>query len=184
MSASTVEGLPDHGLPEIAFIGRSNVGKSSLLNCLTRSAGLARVSRTPGRTQLLNLFVFEDRWAFVDLPGYGFARLAHDHRDAMQRMVHGYFRERVGLAGVVLLVDARRERPTEDDEGAVAELLRLGRRVLVVATKIDVVAKNVRRQRLSEIERALGLDAGSVLGVSAVTGDGRGQLVAALRELG
>ena len=107
-SARRVTQLPALGLPEVAFTGRSNVGKSSLIGRVLKQPRLVRTSRTPGRTQLLNLFVFDERVALMDLPGYGYAKLSKAARAEMDQMVQEYLAQRDTLCGVVQLVDARR----------------------------------------------------------------------------
>jgi GTP-binding protein len=182
-SAPTVSGLPALGLPEIAFAGRSNVGKSTLLGTVLRQPRLVRTSRTPGRTQLLNLFSFEDRMALVDLPGYGYAKLSKTKRRMLQEAIRGYIAEREGLLGVVLLLDARRESVTDDDRRIVEWVLQHERGLLVTLTKIDLVAKNRRLHHVRRIEKALGIPAGQALACSGQTGEGRDELVAQLSEL-
>ena len=105
---------PPSGLPEVAFAGRSNVGKSSLLNRLVRRRALARVSRTPGRTQEINFFRVNDAFILVDLPGYGYARVSKERREQWRPLIEGYLSSSPGLRGVVQLIDARHE-PTADD---------------------------------------------------------------------
>ena len=109
VSNSRVEKCPTTGLPEYAFIGRSNVGKSSLINMLTGRKGLAMTSQKPGKTQLINHFIINKEWHFVDLPGYGYARLSKDGRDGLRRMIEDYVLERRELVCLFVLLDARLE---------------------------------------------------------------------------
>ena len=109
VSNSRVEKCPTTGLPEYAFIGRSNVGKSSLINMLTGRKGLAMTSQKPGKTQLINHFIINKEWHLVDLPGYGYARLSKDGRDGLRRMIEDYVLERRELVCLFVLLDARRE---------------------------------------------------------------------------
>ena len=109
VSNSRVEKCPTTGLPEYAFIGRSNVGKSSLINMLTGRKGLAMTSQKPGKTQLINHFIINKEWHLVDLPGYGYARLSKDGRDGLRRMIEDYVLERRELVCLVVLLDARLE---------------------------------------------------------------------------
>lgn len=109
VSNSRVEKCPTTGLPEYAFIGRSNVGKSSLINMLTGRKGLAMTSQKPGKTQLINHFVINKEWHLVDLPGYGYARLSKDGRDGLRRMIEDYVLERRELVCLFVLLDARLE---------------------------------------------------------------------------
>lgn len=182
-SAARVGTLPQLELPEFAFIGRSNVGKSSLLGMVLRRPKLVRTSRTPGRTQLINLFSFEDRMLLADLPGYGYAALSKEKRAAMQRMIHEYLEQRLQLRGVVQLLDARREEVSEEDRGVAEWVLAQGKQLLVVLTKIDLIPKNRRRHQAQLIEASLGVPRGCALTCSAETGEGRAELVARLGEL-
>ncbi|MEL6546784.1 MAG: ribosome biogenesis GTP-binding protein YihA/YsxC [Myxococcota bacterium] len=175
--------LPEHGLPEIAFIGRSNVGKSSALGALLKKPDMVRTSKTPGRTQLLNLFRFERKIAFVDLPGYGFAKLSKRQREKLSVMVRDYLAEREGLRGVVVLLDARRDGPSPEDYKVVEWILEHERPILIVLTKIDLVPKNKRLNHVTRYEKAFGLERGSVLTFSAVSGEGRDGLIQQLRGI-
>ncbi|MEO1170974.1 MAG: ribosome biogenesis GTP-binding protein YihA/YsxC [Myxococcota bacterium] len=175
--------LPTHGLPEIAFIGRSNVGKSSMLGALLKKPDLVRTSKTPGRTQLLNLFRFDGRIALVDLPGYGFAKLSKKQREKLSVMVRDYLADRDGLRGVVVLMDARREGPSEEDYRVVEWISEHERPILIVLTKIDLVPKNRRLTHIRRFEKAFGLEPGAVLTFSASSLEGRDDLVRQLLEI-
>ncbi len=162
---------PVLGVPEVAFAGRSNVGKSSLLNALVGRRGLARTSRTPGRTRQLNFFVLNDRIGFVDLPGYGYAAGSEAERRSWGPLVEQYLRERETLRGVVVIVDARRGLETEEIEllGFLAEV---GRPACLVATKLDKLGRGEATRALRRLEGVAG-GAVPVLGFSARSGDGR-----------
>jgi len=160
-------------LPEVAFLGRSNVGKSSLLNALLGRV-VARVSSTPGKTQLLNVFRLPGLY-LLDLPGYGFARASHAERRRFRQLIEGVLREREGLSGVVWLLDIR--HPPSQDDLEIRELLRETRRpVLAVLTKADKLPRGQRRR--AALERALVLELApeEVLVASSRTGEGVAEL--------
>ncbi len=171
------------GLPEAAFIGRSNVGKSSLLARILKQPKLVRTSRTPGRTQMLNLFVFEERMALVDLPGYGYAKLPKTKRQALSNLINDYIRERQGLLGVVQVLDVRREKVTDLDRELADLVIQSGRRLLIALTKIDLVPKNRRVHHVRRIEKDLGLPSGLAVAVSAKSGEGRSEIISRLLDL-
>jgi GTP-binding protein len=143
-------------LPEIAFIGRSNVGKSSLLNALVGRPGLARVSGSPGKTTLLNFYRLPAMY-LVDLPGYGFARASKGARAGYRKLVTGYLRTRSSLAGIVWLLDIRHQ-PSADDLEMQQLLTESGRPVLAVFTKADKLTRSGLSLRANELAEALGLD--------------------------
>jgi len=165
-------------LPEIAFAGRSNVGKSSLINRLARSSGLARTSRTPGRTQQINFFVGRDEIVFADLPGYGFARVPPAVKESWKGLVEGYLEKREDLRGVVVLVDVRRGLQ-EEDARLVDYLDAVGREVVLVATKVDKVGRAEREKRLGAIRGARP----GAIGFSSTCGEGEAALWSELRRL-
>ncbi len=158
------------GLPEVAFLGRSNVGKSSLLNSLLQRRSLARTSNTPGRTQSINFFHVNGRFCFADLPGYGFAKVPKSMRSEWGRMAEEYLRERQELVLSIHLVDVRHE-PTELDRQLHEWLMSQYKPQLIVATKADKLSKNELLRSLSVIEKSL--PGVSVLPFSAKTGKGR-----------
>jgi GTP-binding protein len=175
----------DPPLPEIAFIGRSNVGKSSLLNALVGRPGLARVSGSPGKTTLLNFYRLS-RLYLVDLPGYGFARSSKSAREGYRKLLHGYLETRPTLAGIVWLLDIRRDLSREDRE--MRELLtESARPVLPVFTKADKLTRSALHTRERELAQALDLTPDQVAVTSSRTGTGiadlaESVLAAALRE--
>lgn len=173
---------PESTLPEIAFAGRSNVGKSSLLNALVRRRAFARVSRTPGRTREINFFRVNDQFVLVDLPGYGFARVAKAQRAEWRPLIEDYLRHTSQLRGMVLLVDSRRE-PSADDRAMLALLAELEVPTLVAITKMDKFGPQVGQERVNTIVAALELDPAQVIPVSARTGTGRDELAAAIVDL-
>ena len=182
---------PRGATPEVAFVGRSNVGKSSMLNALTRRKGLARVSNTPGRTRALQFFDVSYRptpaarpraLRLCDLPGYGFAKVSKAERDAWAAMIEDYLRERDVLRAVVLIVDARHP-PSESDLDAAGFLASAGRRVIVAATKMDKLTKARQGAALAEVEKAMGLPRGEAVPFSAVEGTGSEKLWARLAAI-
>jgi GTP-binding protein len=167
------------GRPEVAFVGRSNVGKSSLLNRLLGRKGLARTSSTPGRTQAVNYFLINRRFYFVDLPGYGYAKAGKEDRREWAARVEGYFREALP-ALLVLLVDGN-VGATKLDEQAYEYLCGLEAEVLVVATKVDRFSRGRWPLVTRDIRNALNLSSEiPVLPVSARSGDGIKELWGAI----
>ena len=161
---------PDH--PEIAIVGRSNVGKSSLINALVGQDGLARTSRTPGRTRLVNWFQIDSArpFHFVDLPGYGFAQVSLAMKESWRPLIEAYLGERKSLAGVMLLIDIR--RGVGDEELDFVPWLEERKTPFVVAlTKSDKLAKNKRMLEVTKVRKDLGLRR-DPLAVSAQTSDG------------
>ena len=156
---------------EIAFVGRSNVGKSSLINALANRRQLARVSNTPGSTQLINLFVLPSGGAVVDLPGYGYAKVPGREKAGWQRMIEDYLLERESLDLVMVLVDGE-IGPTKLDVQMLDWLRQNGVPHTVVATKLDKVKPSKLATRKKELAKAAGLDPGDVMWVSASKGTG------------
>src|SRR5438270_3540542 len=173
---------PDSSLPEIAFAGRSNVGKSSLLNSLVRRKSFARVSRTPGRTREINFFRVNNAFVLVDLPGYGYARVSKERRATWKPLMENYLRQTPQLRGIVLLLDIRRE-PSEDDRAMLDFLAETEVPTIVALTKTDKLSRAAAAVRAGEISQALALDADQVIPFSAVTGDGRVELLEAIAQL-
>jgi len=166
-SAVNKAGFPSSGLPEVAFVGRSNVGKSSLLNRLAGQRGLAHVSRTPGRTRMVNFFEVAGRYRLVDLPGYGYARAPETLRAGWEDLVLAYLTGRESLVLNLLLVDARRD-PLPNDLKALGLLSSSGRPVVVVATKVDKLKSSQAASRLRQLSQAFGGD-GEVPGMPCST---------------
>jgi GTP-binding protein len=161
------------GLPEIAFLGRSNVGKSSLINSLLLRKGLARTSNTPGRTQSINFFLINERFYFVDLPGYGYAKVPKTMRSDWGRMAEEYLSKRATLALSVQLVDSR-HKPTELDVQLNEWLVFHEKAHIVAATKADKLSSNQLRKSLAVIESQL--PESGVIAYSSQTGKGRDAL--------
>lgn len=182
------EQFPSGNLPEIAFVGRSNVGKSSLINSLLHRRDLAKVSRTPGKTRAVNWFLIStsdpdlSQFYLVDLPGYGFAKVSKSIRAQWAPLIESYLTGRASLLGVVLLVESR--VVTDQDRQTIAWLRSIGRNPLVVATKADKLKPSERVRTLRQTHLDLGLLEGEMLiPYSSVTGDGRDRVWGALRDL-
>jgi len=176
LSAHAEDQFPRDGRPQVAFVGRSNVGKSSLMNKLLNRKGLARTSSTPGRTRSVNLFLIDGRFYFADLPGYGFAKAGHDERQRWADLVESYLAHALPGAQVVLLVDAY-VGATPLDVQAYEYLMSFNAPVTVAATKADKIARGKRAKAMTEIRRTLALPEGAdPIPVSAKTGEGMGQL--------
>jgi GTP-binding protein len=173
---------PESTLPEIAFAGRSNVGKSSLLNRLIHRKKFARVSNTPGRTREVNFFRVNDAFILVDLPGYGYARVSKEKRAEWRPLIESYMRGSEQLRGIVHLLDSRHD-PTSDDRQMLDFLSEIGVPTIVVLTKIDKLTSKQRAERVFAIARDLALDAEQVIPFSAVTGEGRDDLASAVESL-
>ena len=171
-------------LPHVAFWGRSNVGKSSLINVLlgrTRRK-VARVSARPGKTQTLNFYIVNGRFVLVDLPGFGYAKVSRTLRESWQRLVRDYLKRSRELAGVVLLLDARRD-PAPADLAAVELLGEVGLPALIVVTKIDKTRKSAREQRIARLREQLAVSKDQLVVSSARTGEGRDELLGAIGGL-
>lgn len=187
-SCVTPEQFPSGQLHEIAFVGRSNVGKSSLINSLLNRRDLAKVSRTPGKTRAVNVFLIStsdpalSQFHLVDLPGYGFAKVSKSVRTQWGPLLEDYLVDRAPLLGVVMLVDSR--VVTDQDRQTIAWLRSIRRNPLVVATKVDKLKPSERVRTLRQTHRALGLAEGEMLiPYSSVTGDGRERVWGALRDM-
>lgn len=173
--AAAWEQLPDDGRPEIAFMGRSNVGKSSLINSVLGRKSLAYTSKSPGKTRQFNYFLVDGRFFVVDLPGYGYAKGARSERDAWERLRERYLSERRPLRGVIQLVDARHP-PMDSDVAEIERLAEIGQPHLLVLTKVDKLSGNGRaqaQQRMNDSLANLDVERSVVL-TSAKTGRGIG----------
>lgn len=184
-SAVNKEQYPQVDLPEIVFMGRSNVGKSSLINSLTRVNNLARVSSQPGKTQTINFFEVgvkiaeaDERKAFylVDLPGYGYAKTGKERRKIWSKFIEEYLLNSVRLQFVCQLIDIRHE-PMASDVEMFQWLVKNNIPVLVIATKADKIGKNARNKNIAAIKRKLGIQEISVLPYSSLKNEGRSDLL-------
>jgi GTP-binding protein len=174
-SAVTPEQYPPADLPEVAFAGRSNVGKSSLINRILNRKKLVRTSKTPGRTQLLNFFEINGIYRFVDLPGYGYAKVPDEVRRRWRPMVETFLTARANMRGIVLLFDLRR-MPSQEDMAFWDWLQAKGIAVIAVITKVDKLSKNKRNKQVVSIAKTLGCKPKELLQFSAMSGEGRDQI--------
>lgn len=177
-SASAIKGLPEENLPEIVFVGRSNVGKSSLLNSLCARRGLAKTSSTPGKTRLINFFLINDSFYFVDLPGYGYAHVGHAERESWGQLLSDYVRYRKGISLVVLLVDSRHPGMAMDVE--MMEFLAYCQRPYgIVMTKFDKLSQSEKSKARKAME-SCAAKAEFIVNYSSFSGAGRSELLARL----
>ena len=175
-SMSAFGDFPGQGLPEIAMVGKSNVGKSSLINNMTGNSRLARTSAEPGKTRLVNLYLINEAFFLVDLPGYGFARAPKQEKQKWAEMIEGYLRGSTHLKRVFQLVDIR-HAPTEDDQLMVEYLRHYEIPFTVVATKADKLSKAQRGRSVPVICRTLGVQPWEVMVHSSKDGTGRDKLL-------
>jgi len=175
--------LPDV-LPQVAFAGRSNVGKSSLINRLLRRnrKKVAKVSGQPGKTQTLNFYRVNDQFHLVDLPGFGFAKVPKSVRDAWKGMIERYLSSERAPQAVVHLVDARRD-PSQGDLDLLEYLSSVGIPTMIVLTKMDKLSGNQRARAVEKAAEALSVDPEQILACSSVTGEGREELLEAIAEV-
>ncbi|MEP4533281.1 MAG: ribosome biogenesis GTP-binding protein YihA/YsxC [Cyclobacteriaceae bacterium] len=184
-SSSQISECPKPDKPEYAFIGRSNVGKSSLINMLTNHGKLAKVSSKPGKTKLINHFVIDDEWYLVDLPGYGWASVSKTEKAKWKRMTGDYFETRENLACVFVLIDSRID-PQKIDLEFINYLGELGIPIGLVFTKTDKQKSNKTQSSIAKFKRALKSqweDLPVSFSTSAVTGDGKDALIEFVRSV-
>ncbi len=175
-SMSAFAAFPGQGLPEIAMVGKSNVGKSSLINNMTGNSKLARTSSEPGKTRLVNLYLINQAFFLVDLPGYGFAKAPKQEKQKWADMIEGYLRGSEHLKRVFQLVDVR-HAPTEDDQLMVEYLRHYDIPFTVVATKADKMSKAQRGRSIPVICRTLGVQPWEVMVHSSKDGTGKDKLL-------
>lgn len=182
-SAVDPKGYPRSDLPEIAMVGRSNVGKSSVINLLARRKNLARVGNTPGKTRMINFFNLEDRLVLVDLPGYGYARVSKAEKKRWGKIVETYLHQRSQLRVVLMLVDIR-HKPTDDDKIMYQWICAMGKPHLIIATKADKISRSHYRKHVNEIITSLNVMPGvSVIPVSVTKKTGFNELWQKIVEL-
>jgi GTP-binding protein len=171
-------------LPQVAFAGRSNVGKSSLINVLLgrTKKKIAHVYATPGKTQGLNFYRVDEQFFLVDLPGYGFAQAPASVRESWKGLVDGYLARKDGPRAVVLLIDVRRD-PTPDDRVLLERLAELALPVLIVFTKMDKLTHSQKAKRVEKLVGLLEVDSEQVVPFSSMTGDGKELLLEALETV-
>ena len=185
ISNSTVSKCPDTTLPEYAFIGRSNVGKSSLINMLTGRNGLAKTSSTPGKTMLINHFLINDEWYIVDLPGYGYARRGKDSREELRRMIEGYVLHRAQMTNLFVLVDSRHE-PQKIDLEFMEWCGENGVPFSIVFTKMDKLGKIIGGRHVVEYKKRLletWEELPPIFETSSQDGRGRDEILAYIEEI-
>lgn len=176
ITAGNKNQFPEHDLPEIAFAGKSNVGKSSLINALINRKALARTSSQPGKTQTINFYNIQDTFMFVDLPGYGYAKVSKEQRDRWGQLIEGYLQDRSQLQKVILLVDIRHEVGA-NDKIMYDWISHYHHNVIVVATKMDKIKRSQIQKHLSIIKKGLELSPkDTLLGFSAETKQGKDEL--------
>jgi GTP-binding protein len=174
-SAFRKEQFPPADRPEIAFAGRSNVGKSSFINTLTNRKHLAKIGATPGKTRSVNFFLVNSRLYLVDLPGYGFARVSADVRQSWQRLVESYLKDRPTLKAVVLIMDIRRD-PMEGDLGLLSWLRHYGITPILALTKADKLSRGQALSRAKRVVQAMDSAVGPAIVFSAKTREGRDEI--------
>lgn len=175
--------LPVDNLPEIAMVGRSNVGKSSLINKVVNRKNLAKSSSTPGKTRTINYYILNSEWYMVDLPGYGFARVSKAEREKWGKMIEKYLSNRGQLRGVVQLLDIRHP-PTENDIKMKQWLEHYEIPILLVATKTDKVSRNEKNKNIAVIKKTLKLSPDQLpIAFSAESGEGLAEVKEALEEI-
>jgi GTP-binding protein len=173
---------PPSDLPEIAFAGRSNVGKSSLLNRLVGRRAVARVSKTPGRTREVNFFRVNDAFVLVDLPGYGYAKISKERKADWKPLIESYLKLTPQLRGIVLLLDIRRD-PSDDDRAMLDFLSEVEIPTIVAVTKSDKLTRSAISAKVSDLAKGLGLAEEQVIPFSSRTGEGRAELAEAMMSL-
>lgn len=169
------------GVPEIAIVGKSNVGKSSIINMLANQKKLAKASSTPGRTRLVNYFMFNDNFVLVDLPGYGFAKASKSEQESWESMITGYFAETNFLAGIIMLVDIR-HKPSQNDIAMLNYLYAYNIPVVIVATKQDKIKKSEMAAKVMDISSTLKVAKENIIMTSSETRFGKDKVLAKIEQ--
>ncbi|MGP4061534.1 ribosome biogenesis GTP-binding protein YihA/YsxC [Halobacillus sp. H74] len=173
ISAASKKQYPKAPIPEIALAGRSNVGKSSFINRMIQRKNLARTSSKPGKTQTLNFYIINDKFHFVDVPGYGYAKVSKKERAKWGRMMEEYFAERDQIKATALIIDIR-HKPTEDDKMMYDYLKHFELPVMVIATKLDKIKKGQRHKQVKMVREVLEMEEeDTLIPFSAETGEGK-----------
>ena len=174
--------LPENSLPEIAFAGKSNVGKSSLINALMNRKALARTSAQPGKTQTINFYNINDAMYLVDLPGYGYAKVAQEIREKWGKLIERYLHGSKQLRAVFLLIDIRHE-PSENDRRMYEWIVYNGYDPIIIATKLDKIKRSQTEKQLKILRTGLGVKPGTKMLPSALTKQGRDEIWAVMDEI-
>lgn len=183
LGAARPEQFPALGLPETAFCGRSNVGKSSLINSIVLNKNMAKTSSTPGKTQQINFFIIEEKWILADLPGFGYAAIGKEHREKWAKLNWDYLEKRDNLKLVCVLIDSRHD-PMPQDLELIERLELADRRYIIILTKCDKINKKAIEDRKKQIETLVSQCKGAieVLPYSAVKAWGRDELLAIFKK--
>jgi len=186
VSNSTVDQCPKSSFAEYAFIGRSNVGKSSLINALTNNKKLAKTSGTPGKTKLINHFLINEAWCLVDLPGYGYAKISKQERNELKKIINGYFAKRKQLANTFILIDSR-HKPQDIDVDFINTLGAQQHPFSIVFTKVDKLS-NAQRQNNISVYKSHLLEQGwesvpPLFETSAKTGEGKKEILSYIESI-
>lgn len=175
--------LPDNSLPEIAFAGKSNVGKSSLINALMNRKSYARISATPGKTQTINFYNINEELYLVDLPGYGYAKVSEKEKKEWGRLIERYLHSSLKLKAVFLLIDIRHD-PSANDRLMYEWIVSQGYHPIIIATKLDKIKRSQTAKQLKAVRQGLGLSSGTIIiPFSSVTKQGRDEIWELIEEI-
>jgi len=185
LSSPNISGCPESKLPEFAFIGRSNVGKSSLINMITGKKGLAKTSSLPGKTRLINYFLINEQWSLVDLPGYGYAKLPKTEREKLQKMIRSYLSQRENLVCTFLLIDSRHDLQKADQE-FMEWMAEQEKPFILLFTKVDKLSKTALQNSLQKFKTTLMQsweELPTLILTSATTRQGRDEVLEVIQSL-